>query len=230
MTSDVIRVILADDHAVVRAGLRAILGTARDITIVAEASNGLDAINAVLREPADVIVMDLSMGQLDGISATRQLLAAGSSVKVLVLTMHAEDEYLLSALDAGASGYLVKNAAERELVDAIRALAHGNMYVQATAVRVLAGRLQRNTPGAEDKRRLGLLSERELDVLRLVAEGHSGTVIGEQMQISSKTVDTYKQRINEKLGLAGRPAYVRFALRVGLLRAGFDGAARASHS
>jgi two-component system, NarL family, response regulator NreC len=160
------------------------------------------------------------MAQVDGLSATRQIIASGSSAKVLVLTMHAEDEFLFAALDAGASGFLVKNAAERELVAAIRALAHGDMYVQPTAVRVLAARVQRNTPGAEDKHRLALLSERELDVLRLVAEGYSGAVIGGQMHISSKTVDTYKQRINEKLGLAGRPDYVRFALRVGLLKSG----------
>ncbi|HEY5441291.1 MAG TPA: response regulator transcription factor [Gemmatimonadaceae bacterium] len=228
MVGDVIRIILADDHAVVRAGLRAILGTARDISVVAEASNGLEAIAAAAREPADVIVMDLSMGQLDGISATRQIVSAGSPAKVLVLTMHAEEEYLLAALDAGASGYLVKNAAARELVDAIRALAHGDMYVQPTAVRVLAGRVQQNTPGDEERRRLALLSDRERDVLRLVAEGHSGSMIGEKMQISAKTVDTYKQRINEKLGLAGRPAYVRFALRVGLLTAeANNGASRA---
>ena len=228
MVGDVIRIILADDHAVVRAGLRAILGTARDISVVAEASNGLEAIAAAAREPADVIVMDLSMGQLDGISATRQIVSAGSPAKVLVLTMHAEEEYLLAALDAGASGYLVKNAAARELMDAIRALAHGDMYVQPTAVRVLAGRVQRNTPGDEERGRLALLSDRERDVLRLVAEGHSGSMIGEKMQISAKTVDTYKQRINEKLGLAGRPAYVRFALRVGLLTAeANNGASRA---
>jgi DNA-binding NarL/FixJ family response regulator len=220
MVPDVIRVILADDHAVVRAGLRAMLSTAHDIRVVGEASNGTEAIAMVAREPADVIVMDLSMAHVDGISATRQIIATGSSAKVLVLTMHGEDEYLLAALDAGASGFLVKNAAERELVAAIRALAHGDMYVQPAAVRVLAGRAHRNAPGAEDKRRLALLSERELDVLRLVAEGYSGSVIGEQMHISSKTVDTYKQRINEKLGLAGRPDYVRFALRVGLLKSG----------
>lgn len=222
MASDVIRVILADDHAVVRAGLRAMLGTAHDMTVVAEAATGSDAIAAVAREPADVIVMDLSMGELDGIAATRQITASEASVKVLVLTMHAEDEYLLAALDAGASGYLVKNAAERELVDAIRALAHGDMYVQPRAVRVLAGRVQRNTPGAEDKRRLALLSDRERDVLCLVAEGYSGSFIAGQMRISSKTVDTYKQRINEKLGFAGRPAYVHFALRLGLLVAGMS--------
>ena len=220
MASDVIRVILADDHAVVRAGLRAMLRTTHDIAVVAEAANGLEAIAAVAREPADVIVMDLSMGEVDGLAATRQITSTEASVKVLVLTMHAEDEYLLAALDAGASGYLVKNAVERELVDAIRAVAHGDMYVQPKAVRVLAGRVQRNTPGADDKRRLALLSDRERDVLCLVAEGYSGSSIGAQMRISSKTVDTYKQRINEKLGFAGRPAYVHFALRLGLLAAG----------
>jgi two-component system, NarL family, response regulator NreC len=217
---DRIRVVLADDHAVVRAGLRAIISTAKDIEVVAEATNGRDAVDVAARFDPDVIVMDLTMGQLDGIAATREIVAATSGARVLVLTMHAEEDFLLTALDAGASGYLVKSAAERELVDAIRALSHGDMYVQPTAARVLAGRVQRNNPGAQEQRLLASLSARELDVLRLVAEGYSGPLIGERMAISAKTVDTYKQRIGEKLGLAGRPAFVRFALRVGLLNAG----------
>lgn len=214
---DLIRVIVADDHMVVRAGLKAIIGMAPDIEVVADASNGMDAVAVAARCPADVIVMDVSMDQLDGIAATREIVAGSSPVKVLVLTMHAEEKYLLAALDAGASGYLVKNAVEWELVDAIRALAYGSMYVQPTAARVLAGRIQRNAPGTEDQRLLASLSARELDVLRLVAEGFSGPLIGEKMAISAKTVDTYKQRVGAKLGMSGRPSFVRFALRVGLL-------------
>jgi DNA-binding NarL/FixJ family response regulator len=217
MFADVIRVILADDHSVVRAGLHAMLGGFPDIEVVADAANGIEAVACVAQYTPDVVVMDLSMDQMDGLSATRAIVASESATRVLVLTMHAEEEYLLAALDAGASGYLVKSAAERELVDAIRALAHGDMYVQPSAARVLAGRLQHDAPGAEDRRRLALLSEREVGVLRLVAAGHTGPRIAGELAISTKTVDTYKQRINDKLGLTGRPAYVRFALRVGLL-------------
>ncbi len=217
MVADVIRVILADDHSVVRAGLHAMLGAFPDIEVVADAADGIEAVALVAKYAPDVVVMDLSMDRMDGLSATRAVVASESPTRVLVLTMHSEEEYLLAALEAGASGYLVKSAAERELVDAIRALAHGDMYVQPSAARVLAGRLQHDAPGAEERRRLGMLSEREVGVLRLVAAGHSGPRIAEELSISAKTVDTYKQRINEKIGLAGRPAYVRFALRVGLL-------------
>ena len=217
MSSDIIRVILADDHLVVRTGLRTILSAAKDIAVVCDASDGRQAVELAQRFKPDVVVMDLSMTKVDGIAATREIVALGLPCKVLILTMHSEEEYLLSALEAGASGYLVKSAAERELVDAVRALAHGEMYVQPRAARVLSGRVKRNAPGAEDEARLALLTERERDVLRLIAEGYSAPDIGAQLQISSKTVDTYKQRITDKIGVAGRPEYVRFALRVGLL-------------
>jgi DNA-binding NarL/FixJ family response regulator len=225
MSSDIIRVILADDHIVVRSGLKTILGTAKDISIVCDAADGQSAVDLVERFKPDVVVMDLSMGRLDGIAATREIVARELPTRVLILTMHSEEEYLLSALDAGASGYLVKSAAERELVDAVRALAHGEMYVQPRAARVLSGRMKRNSPGAEDEARLALLTERERDVLRLIAEGYSAPDIGEQLEISSKTVDTYKQRITDKIGVTGRPDYVRFALRVGLLTAAHANAA-----
>lgn len=225
--SDLIRVLLVDDHAVVRAGLKAMLGTADDILIVADASNAKDAVAMAKWYSADVVVMDLSIGQPDGLAATREIVASTPSARVLVLTMHAEEQYLLDALEAGASGYLVKSAAERELIDAIRALAHGDMYVQPTAARVLAGRVQRTAPGADQQRLLATLSSRERDVLRLVAEGYSGPLIGERMSISVKTVETYKHRIAEKLGLSGRPSFVRFALQAGLLNAGTGAGGRA---
>jgi two-component system, NarL family, response regulator NreC len=211
------RIILADDHSVVRAGLRAIVGVARDVTVVADASDGRQAVDLVERHRPDVVVMDLSMPVMDGIAATREIVARALPTKVLILTMHSEEEFLLNAIDAGAAGYLVKTAAERELVDAVRALARGEMYVQPRAARVLSGRIRHEVPGGEDAARLAMLTDRERDVLRWIAEGYSGPEIGEQLDISAKTVDTYKQRIAEKIGLAGRPAYVRFALRVGML-------------
>lgn len=217
--TDVIRVILADDHAVVRAGLKAVLGVAKDILVVGEAGNGRDAVAMAQRLDADVVVMDLSMPDMDGTAATKALSAAGARTRVLVLTMHAEDEYLVPLLEAGASGYLVKSAADRELVDAVRAVAHGDTYVQPSAARALARGMRRRDEHADDRTRFEKLTERERDVLRLVAAGYSAPEIGEKLFISPKTVDTYKQRIGEKLGLAHRSDYVQFALKLNLLTA-----------
>jgi two-component system, NarL family, response regulator NreC len=217
MTSDIIRVILVDDHAVVRAGLRAVLGSARDIAVVGEAANGRDAIAVAERFDPDVVVMDLSMPEMDGLAATQELVARKSRARVLVLTMHAEDEYLVSVLEAGACGYLLKSAADRELVEAVRSVAHGDTYVQPSAARVLANGLRHKEVHAPERDQYERLTEREREVLRLVAAGYSAPEIGGQLLISPKTVDTYKQRIHEKLGLGHRPDYVQFALKLGLL-------------
>lgn len=217
MTSDYIRVILADDHAVVRAGLRAVLGSAKDIEVIAEVSSGRDAVARAERLDPDVVVMDLSMEGLDGLSATRELVAKGPRPRVVVLTMHAEEEFLMKSLEAGASGYLQKNAADRELVDAVRAVAHGDVYVQPPAARVLARGFKHHDDAAPLRAQYDRLSVREREVLRLVAEGYTAPEIGERLFISSKTVDTYKQRVAEKMGLTHRPDYVRCALKLGLL-------------
>jgi DNA-binding NarL/FixJ family response regulator len=217
MSSDIIRIVLADDHAVVRAGLKAVLGTARDMQVVGEASNGLEAIALAERLNPDVIVMDLSMDQMDGSTATKEIVAKGLPCRVLVLTMHAEEEYLVTVLEAGAAGYLVKSAADRELVDAVRTVARGDLFVRPSAARVLAKGLTRKDPAKAEREKYEKLTERERDVLRLVAEGYSAPEIGERLFISPKTVDTYKQRIHEKMGLSHRAAYVQLALRLGLL-------------
>jgi len=217
MTVDIIRVVLADDHAVVRAGVKAVLGSAKDIQVIGEASNGRDAITTTERLDPDVLVMDLSMGEMDGISATKELVDKGTRAKILILTMHSEDAYLVKVLEAGASGYLVKSAADRELVDAVRSVAHGDLYMQPSATRALAKGIQRKSEHADDHARYNKLTERERDVLRYVAGGFSAPEIGEKLFISPKTVDTYKQRINEKLGLGHRSDYVDFALKLGLL-------------
>ena len=219
MSEDQIRVVLADDHAIVRAGLKAILGAARDIAVVGEASNGRDAVALAARFRPHVVVMDLTMGEMDGIAATRLIVATENAPRVLVLTMHPEDEYLVPLLEAGASGYLVKSAADRDLVDAVRAVARGDLYVRPSAARVLARELKKKEEAASDRSRYEKLTERERDVLKMTAEGYSAPEIGEKLHISPKTVDTYKQRVNEKLGLAHRPDYVQFALRIGILAA-----------
>ena len=217
MAGDMIRVVLADDHAVVRAGLKAVLSAARDIEVVAEAKNGREAVSLVERFKPDVVVMDLSMPELDGTAATKEIVAKGLATRVLILTMHAEEDYLVPLMEAGAAGYLVKSAADRELVDAVRAVARGDLYVRAAAAMVLAKNLTKKDPEKADRERFEKLTQRERDVLRLVAQGFSAPEIGGRLYISPKTVDTYKQRIQEKLGLAHRSDYVQFALKLGLL-------------
>jgi DNA-binding NarL/FixJ family response regulator len=217
MTNDFIRVILADDHVVVRAGLRAVLGAAKDIEIIGEARNGREAVTMAERFQPDVVVMDLDMPDTDGVTATKEIVAKGLAARVLVLTMHAEEDYLVPLMEAGAAGYLVKSAADRELVDAVRAVAHGDVYVRPAAARVLAKNLTKKDPAAEERARFEKLTQREQDVLKYVAQGYSAPEIGERLFISPKTVDTYKQRIQEKLGLAHRSDYVQLALRLGLL-------------
>ena len=218
MLTDLIRVVLADDHTVVRAGLKAVLGTAKDIDVVGEARDGKEAVALVERFKPDVVVMDLSMAGMDGTAATKEIVAKGLATRVLILTMHPEEDYLVPLLEAGAAGYLVKSAADRELVDAVRAVAHGDTYVQPSAARALARGLRRREEHADEREMFERLTERERDVLRLVAAGFSAPEIGEQLFISPKTVDTYKQRIGEKLGLTHRSDYVKLALKLGLLK------------
>ena len=217
MTPDLIRVILADDHAVVRAGLKAVLGAARDIDVVGEAKDGREAVALAERLNPDVVVMDLSMGEADGTAATKEIVAKGLATRVLILTMHAEEDYLVPLLEAGAAGYLVKSAADRELVDAVRAVARGDLYVRPSAARILAKGITKKDPAQAERERFEKLTTRERDVLRLVAEGYSAPEIGEKLFISPKTVDTYKQRVNEKLGLSHRADYVKLALKLGLI-------------
>jgi two-component system, NarL family, response regulator NreC len=213
----IINVLLADDHAIVRAGLKAVLGIAPDMRVIGEASSGVEAVSmSKLLEP-HVVIMDLTMPGGDGVSATKALTELSKPPKVLVLTMHTEEEFLMPVLKAGASGYLVKSAADRELVDAIRAIMRGEIYVQQNAGRVLARGLVAKDPAGEERARFDRLTERERNVLVLVARGYSAPEIGERLSISPKTVDTYKQRVNEKLGVAHRADYVRIAMRLGLL-------------
>jgi DNA-binding NarL/FixJ family response regulator len=217
MPDDKIRVILADDHTVVRRGLKAVLGTAKDIEVIGEAKNGREAIALAERFKPDVIVMDLDMDEMSGADALKEIVAKGLPSRVLVLTMHSEEEYLVPLLESGAAGYLVKSVADRELVDAVRAVAHGDMYVRQSAAHVLARRLTRKDPAQAERDRFDKLTDRERDVLRYIAQGFSAPEIGEKLFISPKTVDTYKQRIHEKMGLAHRSDYVQLALRLGLL-------------
>jgi DNA-binding NarL/FixJ family response regulator len=214
-----IRVVLVDDHAIVRTGLKAVLADAPEIDVVGEASGGNEAVDLLTRIAADVVVMDLSMSDGDGLTATREITATGDGTRVLVLTMHAEEAYLEAVLEAGASGYLGKVNADQDLVEAVHAVARGEIFVQPSAARVLAQGARRRDEQATERARYERLTDREREVMRLIAEGYTAPEIGEQLAISPKTVDTYKQRVNDKLGLTHRADYVKLALKLGLLQA-----------
>jgi len=214
-----IRVVLVDDHAIVRTGLKAVLADAPEIDVVGEASGGNEAVDLLTRIAADVVVMDLSMSDGDGLTATREITSTGDGTRVLVLTMHAEEAYLEAVLEAGASGYLGKADADRDLVEAVHAVARGEIFVQPSAARVLAQGARRRDEQATERARYERLTDREREVMRLIAEGYTAPEIGEQLAISPKTVDTYKQRVNDKLGLTHRADYVKLALKLGLLQA-----------
>lgn len=210
-----IRIVLADDHAMFRAGIRALIEAEPRLKVVGEACSGDEAVDRVRELKPDVVVMDLSMPDSNGLEATRRIRALELDTNVLVLTVHAEEEYLVPVVEAGASGYLTKTSADSDLLEAIRLVARGQVYLPPTAATLLLRRYQKtvddDSPGLDD------LSSREQEVLGLTAEGFSSREIGEKLFISPKTVDTYRARIMQKLGLHHRSELVRFALRVGLL-------------
>lgn len=213
-----IRVMLVDDHTLVRAGFKSVLHACTDIVVVGEAGDGDMAVATAARVHPEVVVMDIDMPGVDGLEATRRVLETAPDVRVLMVTMYDEREKLLAVLHAGARGFLSKGAAERELADAIRVVASGEVYVRPAVARALANSgsvppLERTAARA----RLDRLSDRERTVVILTAKGFNGPEIGRQLGITAKTVDTYKQRIEEKMGLSHRSEYVRFALEAGLL-------------
>ena len=211
------RILLVDDHAMFRAGIRALLESEERMSVVGEASSGDEAVDEVRALKPDVVVMDLSMPGSNGLEATRRIAALGLDTRVLVLTVHAEVEYLVPVVEAGASGYLTKTSADQDLIEAIRVVARGEVYLPPKATRLLLQQY-RSAESNSDLADLHELSSREQEVLALTAEGFSSREIGKKLFISPKTVDTYRARIMDKLGLNHRSELVRFALRVGLLK------------
>jgi two-component system, NarL family, response regulator NreC len=217
MGSETIRIVLVDDHAMVREGLRLLLHPAPDVAVVGEAADGAAAVDLAQRVTPDIVVLDLDMPGRDGLATLRELGRTMPSVRVLILTVHSEHERLLPLLHAGARGYLTKEAASRDLLEAIRVVAAGEIYVRPAAARLLAAALIPKAAAETARDRFETLSEREQTILTLVAQGYSGAEIARQLEISSKTVDTYKHRIQQKLGLDHRTDYVRFAVQARLL-------------
>ncbi len=210
------KILLVDDHTMFRSGMKALLERESDFQVVGEGSTGDEGVDRVRELKPDVVIMDLSMPGSDGLEATRRITALGLKTKVLVLTVHAEEEYLVPVVEAGASGYLSKTSADLALVDAIRVVARGEVYLPSKATRLVLQHYR--TAQADAGGGTQQLSAREQEVLALTAEGFSSREIGERLFISPKTVDTYRSRIMEKLGLNHRSELVRFALRTGLLK------------
>ncbi len=212
-----LRIVLADDHAVVREGLRALIERQPDMEVVGEAGDGRAAIEVSEREQPDVVVMDLSMPELNGSKAARELLFRNPGLKVLALTVHEERSYLRDLLDAGASGYLLKRVAAEELVHAIRRVAEGGVYLDGRLMPDVLDRFFR-TPGREDGSEQKKLTPREEEVLRLIAHGHSNKEIAAKLSVSVKTIETHKARALDKLGINNRAGIVRYALQQGWMQ------------
>lgn len=212
-----IRVLLVDDHAILRAGLRALLDGEPDIEVVGEAGDGEEALERSAELSPDVVVMDISMPRMGGVDATRALHARDPGMRTVVLTQHAEEHFLFSVLEAGAMGYVLKSSVETDLMDAIRVVHRGEVYLYPKAVRMVLDGLLRGKGGSSQT---GSLSDRELEILKLTAEGFTNQEIGERLYLSPKTVDTYRQRVMVKLNLTRRSELVRFALDAGLLTSG----------
>lgn len=226
-----IRLMLVDDHEVVRTGLRAFLESQEGLHVVAEAGNGAEAIEQALLNTPDVVVMDITMPDMDGLEATRQLKRLCPQMHILALTVHEDKQYLIEMLAAGASGYLTKQSAAEDLLAAIRTVANGNVYLQPIVARWLLddyrrllsqapqdiGQLPKSDPARKD---LSVLSRRERQVLELVADGLTNIQIGERLGISPKTVSRHRERIMNKLDLHSSTELVKYAIRTGLIRVG----------
>jgi two-component system response regulator NreC len=211
-----LRVLLADDHKVVRDGLRLLIDTQRDMRVVGEAANGKEALQRTRDLQPDVVVMDLSMPELNGLQATERLRAEHSKAKVVALTVHEDPSYLLQLCKAGAVGYVLKRSAGDDLIKAIRTVAGGGVHFDSS----LASKALTTRPGSTPKKgglHSGSLSEREREVLILLAWGYSNKEIAAELSLSTKTVETYRVRLSEKLRLRSRTEIVQYALRQGWL-------------
>lgn len=206
-----IRILLADDHTVVRESLAAALRNSGDCLVVAEAGDGISAIEQAHQVHPDVAVVDISMPRLNGMEVVRRLTTELPQTRVLVLTMHEEEEYVLQMVRAGASGYLVKHAATSELLSAVRALAGGGVHFGPYAAKVLAAHVHHPQPRTEDP--YGALSPREREVLHLVVEGLTTKEIARRLNIGVKTAENHRGRILSKLGLHNSAELVRYAMR-----------------
>jgi DNA-binding NarL/FixJ family response regulator len=216
MTEKKIRVLIADDHTILRQGLERILRDESDIEVIGQASNGIEAVRMTQELRPDVVLMDISMPDQNGIESTRQIVEAGSA-RVLVLTVHIERQIIASTVSAGASGYLLKDSLDNELLNAIRTVHGGGSVFSPEVTRVLA---TASTETQELRRSLGVLTPREKEVFYLLADGVSSSAIAEKLFVSPKTIHTHRQHIMDKLGIKTIGELIRYAIREGLVQAG----------
>jgi DNA-binding NarL/FixJ family response regulator len=214
------RVLIADDQALVRSGFRLIVETRPDLEVVGEAETGTEAVTLARELAPDVILMDVRMPELDGIEATRQIVATGNAARILVLTTFDLDEYVYAAVRAGASGFLLKDVRPGDLVDAIRLVAAGNALLGPTVTRRLLERFAADEPAAHDDGAVARLTDREREILRLLAAGLSNAEIAEQLVLSETTVKTHVSSVLRKLGVRDRVQAVIAAYDSGLVRPG----------
>lgn len=217
--SRTIRLIVADDHAIVREGIRRLLQAEPDIEVVGEAGDGVAAVELAQSLKPDVVCLDVSMPKMNGVEATRRIKAALPDVGVVILTMHEDEDYVFELAKAGASGYVLKRASARDLVDAVHAVAGGHTFLHPMIPPRSVSDVETSSSRDEERRRFDGLTEREREVLCLIADGFTNREIAERLHISVKTVETHRTHIMEKLDLHDRAHLVRYAVRKGLVTA-----------
>lgn len=210
-----IRIVLADDHILVRAGIRSLLQQIPGVQVVGEADDGRAALQLIEQLKPDIAVLDIAMPELDGLQVTAAVAQRFPETRVAILSMHAEQEYVIQALRAGAAGYLLKGARTSELELAITSIARGETYLSPMASKHVIGGFVQRTPGASDS--FQRLTPRQRQVLKLIVEGHSRKEIAEKVNVSVKTIDTYRAQIMEQLGIFDVAGLVRYALKIGLI-------------
>lgn len=214
---DKIRVLVADDHAIVREGIRAILAAQQDIEVVGEASTGRETVDKALSIVPDIVVMDIAMPDLDGLEATRLIRQANPSIKVLALTMHDSESYFFEAMRAGAAGYVLKEAAGADLLSALRAIHRGGIFLHPQVAEKLVSDYLTRVDAGEERTRYDGLTERERQILKLIAQGKTSQEIADILFLSVNTVQTHRMHIMDKLNLHNRAELIRYAIRKGLI-------------
>jgi DNA-binding NarL/FixJ family response regulator len=212
-----ITIFLADDHAVVRDGLRVLLEAQSDLEVIGDAADGREAVRRVAQRCPDVAILDIAMPELNGIEAARQIREICPNTQFIILSMHAANEHIFRALQAGARGYLLKEAAGTEVVEAVRAVSAGRRYLSQKISNMVIDNYVRQHEAGQARDPLAPLSPREREVLQLVVEGRSSAEIAETLSLSPKTLDTYRSRLMKKLGISDLPGLVKFAIQHGLI-------------